>query len=198
MCSPGQHNEALSRTWFECTSDGKGEMYSPICIYSPHHISTAMNEALAQTAPTAARQSEPKPFTTCPLHNAKKNSFLGLHRADPLGRTGSVFRLQDYRVLQRELYRKKDGLLFSEFWRAKLYYPQSFMWSFYTMQNCLLQNWFYFCFYLSFCFNEQWQIVQGLTVMAIGVLVIVIELNWNEQRPSLIKLIFKYTVDLIK
>lgn len=25
MCSSGQHNEALSRkTWFECTSDGKG------------------------------------------------------------------------------------------------------------------------------------------------------------------------------
>lgn len=31
------------------------EMYSPICISSPHHISTAMNEALTQAAPTAVR-----------------------------------------------------------------------------------------------------------------------------------------------
>lgn len=88
MCSPGQHNEALSRTtWFECTSDEKrgGKMCSPICNYSPHHISTAMNEALTQTAPTAVRQSEPKPFTTCPLHNAVKNSFLGLHQVRTLG-----------------------------------------------------------------------------------------------------------------
>lgn len=52
-------------------------MYSPVCDYSPHHISTAMNEGLTQTAPTAVRQSEPKPFTTCLPHNAAKKVFLG-------------------------------------------------------------------------------------------------------------------------
>lgn len=108
MCSPGQHNKALSRTtWFECTSDGKGERRTaPYASNSPHHISTAMNEALTQTAPTAVRQSEPKPFTTCLLHNAEKKSFLGLHRAEPSGRTGSVFRLQEHRELQRERERE--------------------------------------------------------------------------------------------
>lgn len=83
-------------------------MYRPICIHSPHHISTAMNEALTQTAPTAVRQSEPKPFTTCLLHNAEKNSFLGLHRAEPSGRTGSVFRLQEHRELQKERDLEKE------------------------------------------------------------------------------------------
>lgn len=121
----------------------RGRCTAPYASTLPHHISTAMNEALTQKAPSAGRQTEPKSFT-CPLHNAKKNPLLGLHWAEPLGRTGSVFRLQDYRVLQRE----SDRLLFSEFWRAMSYYPQSFMWSLYTMQNYLLQNWFYFCFSL--------------------------------------------------
>ncbi len=137
--------------WFEYTSDGKGgEMYSPICIHSPHHISTAMNEALTQTAPTAVRRSEPKPFTTRLLHNAEKNSSLGLHRAEPLGRTGSVFRLREHRELQSERALEKERWLFSEIWGAVSYYPQSFMWSqarfIQCLQSWLLQNWFCFCF----------------------------------------------------
>lgn len=50
--------------------------------------------------------------------------FLGLHRAEPSGR--SVFRLQEHRELQRE---RETGCFFSEIWRAVSYYPQSFMWS---------------------------------------------------------------------
>lgn len=60
------------------------ETYSPICIYSPHHISTAMNEALIQAAPAFVRQPEPKPFTTrLSVQCRGKNSFvLFLRRAE--------------------------------------------------------------------------------------------------------------------
>lgn len=38
VCSPGQHNEALSRmTWFECTSDGKGKRCTAPYA-STHHV----------------------------------------------------------------------------------------------------------------------------------------------------------------
>ena len=38
MCSPGQHIDALSRTtWFECTSDGKGQRCTAPYA-STHHI----------------------------------------------------------------------------------------------------------------------------------------------------------------
>lgn len=60
------------------------ETYSPICIYSPHHISTAMNEALTQAALAFVRQPEPKPFTTrLSVQCRGKNSFvLFLRRAE--------------------------------------------------------------------------------------------------------------------
>lgn len=103
MWSPGQHNKALSTddvAWIHFRWKG-GAMYSSICIYSPHHISTAMNEALAQTAPTSIRQSELKPFTTHLLYNTEKNPFWGgSHRAEPSGR--SVFRLWEHGTLQRQ------------------------------------------------------------------------------------------------
>lgn len=104
--------------------------------------------------------------------------FLGLHRAEPSGR--SVFRLQEHRALQRE---RETGCFFSEIWRAVSYYPQSFMWSKglfipFFLQNCLLQNWFYFCFFrLLLCYDEHSKTLVGLSVMEIGALISLIVLK---------------------
>lgn len=86
-------------------------MYSPICIYSPHHISTAMNEALTQTAPTAVRQSEPKPFTTRLLYNAEKNSFWVCTEQNPQGGLSSGCKsIESFREKERRVaFSQKSG-----------------------------------------------------------------------------------------
>lgn len=159
-------------------------MYSPICIYSPHHISTAMNEALTQTAPTAVRQSEPKPFTTCLLHNAEKKSFLGLHRAEPSGRTGSVFRLQEHRELQRE---KERWVAFLRNLGSSVILPSVLhvvSSSFYTMFAKLSPAKLVLLLFLRLllCFDEHSETVVGLMMMEVGALVRSVMFNWNDQH----------------
>lgn len=95
--------------------------------------------------PLCCRAVRAKTFHNTSSTQCRENSFLGLHRAEPSGRIGSVFILQQHGEPQRAWKRKKDGLLFSEIWRATSYYSLSFMWSGALFTWCL-QNLFYFCF----------------------------------------------------
>lgn len=84
---------SVGRCFFNALKMDGGETCSLVCIYSPHPISTATNEALTQTAPTAISRSEPRPFTTCPPDNTEKVFFLGSNQAGPPVLDGETYRL---------------------------------------------------------------------------------------------------------
>lgn len=84
---------SVGRCFFNALKMDGGETCSLVCIYSPHSISTATNEALTQTAPTAISRSEPRPFTTCPPDNTEKVFFLGSNQAGPPVLDGETYRL---------------------------------------------------------------------------------------------------------
>lgn len=91
-------------------NDG-GAMHKPVCIYAPHHISTAMNEALTQRAPTTIREPEPKPFTTCLLYSTEKKLFWVCTEQNPHGGLSSGCKS---RQSFGESFRERDAGCFSQ------------------------------------------------------------------------------------
>lgn len=117
MCSPGQHNEALSRTtWFECTSDEKGGKRCAAPYATTHHIifpQLWMRPSHRQ--PLLLSDSQSQNLSQHVLYTMQWKTLSWVcTKWEPLGRTRSVFRLQEHRALQRESCRERDGFLFSE------------------------------------------------------------------------------------
>lgn len=149
MCSPGQHNKALSRTaWFEYTSEGKRRDVQPhmhllTTSYfhshewgphtdSPHFRQTVRAKTFHNTSSIQCRE---KLFLVFALSRTLREVCLRAARAK--------------RASEKALARKRNGLLFSESAKpchitfspscgVKVFSKQ-------ILQNCLLQNHFYFC-----------------------------------------------------
>lgn len=186
MCSPGQHNEALSRTtWFECTSDRKGERCTAPYASTHHIIFPQPWMRPSHRQPPLLSDSQSQNLSQHVFYTMQRKS-LGFAPSRTLGEDRLCLQAaRAYKASERE--RKGDGLLFSEIWRAMSYYPQSFMWSqalfIPCLQNCLLQNWFYFCFFqLLLCLEVHSKTAVGLTMMKIDTCISLVMLNWNGQH----------------
>lgn len=75
---------SVGRRGLNALQKERGEMYSPICIYSPHHISTAMNEALTQ-APPVLPGSQSQNLSQHVFYTMQRKLFLGFAPSRTLG-----------------------------------------------------------------------------------------------------------------
>lgn len=100
-------------------------MYSPICMYSPHHISTAMNEALTQTAPTFVRQSQN--LSQHVFYTMQRKTLFGVcTEQNPQGGLSSGCKSKE--SLRESFGEKEKRVAFLRICKAVSYYLQSFMW----------------------------------------------------------------------
>lgn len=125
MCSPGQYNEALSRTmWFECTSDRKGERCSAPYASTHHIIFPRPWMRPSHRHPPLLSDSQSQKLSQ-QIFCTMQKKFL--HRAEPLERFGL-----SQSLMKRELW-VFSLITFNPLCNCKL------------AKLCLLQNNFCFC-----------------------------------------------------
>lgn len=196
MCSCGQHNKALSRTtWFEYTSDGKGERCTAPYASTHHIIFPQPWMRPSHRQPPLLSDSQSQNLSQHVFYTMKRKTLPWVcTEQNPEGGQGlssGCKSIESFRERVRErgraLEKERDGLLFSEIWRAVSYYPQSFMWSQALFKPCLqnfqLQNWFCFCFFrLLLCFDEHWQTAVFPVVTKIGAVISWVVFNVKDQH----------------
>lgn len=154
MCSPGQHNKALSRTtWFEYTSDGKGERCTAPYASTHHIIFPQPWMRPSHRQPPLLSDSQSQSLSQHVFYTMqRKTLFWVCTEQNPWGGQGLSSGLQEHRELQRERLSVKEREMgcFSQKSGEQCHITLSpscglklFL---YCLQNCLLQNWFYFCF----------------------------------------------------
>lgn len=104
---------SVGRRGLNALQTERGEMYSPICIYSPHHISTAMNEALTQ-APPLLPGSQSQNLSQHVFYTMQRKLFLGFAPSRTLGEDRVCLHTAGARRAQRELERERKTGCFSQ------------------------------------------------------------------------------------